>query len=188
MAKVVVAITTGLTTSKMVSIAITGSPAVGKTTVSQLLASQGWEVLTVSELAKQFECQGEFDESMDSLEIDVHKLSEEYCPDGDNDIIIDGHLSHFLDVDAIIILRCQPDKLRDRLDARGYAEAKVNANVEWELISGTWAEILEFEINQPILELDVTNDSPSDSISKIIDWIDSGFEVSQQEKIDWLNQ
>tara|TARA_B100001540_G_C15605703_1_gene550653 strand:+ start:168 stop:734 length:567 start_codon:yes stop_codon:yes gene_type:complete len=188
LAKVVVAITTGLTTSKMVSIAITGSPAVGKTTVSQLLASQGWEVLTVSELAKQFECQGEFDESMDSLEIDVHKLSEEYCPNGDNDIIIDGHLSHFLDVDAIVILRCKPDKLRDRLYARGYTEAKVNANVEWELISGTWAEILEFEINQPILELDITNDSPSDSISKINSWIDSGFETPQQGKIDWLNQ
>tara|TARA_B100001741_G_scaffold183065_1_gene150737 strand:- start:1139 stop:1705 length:567 start_codon:yes stop_codon:yes gene_type:complete len=188
LAKVVVAITTGLTTSKMVSIAITGSPAVGKTTVSQLLASQGWEVLTVSELAKQFECQGEFDESMDSLEIDVHKLSEEYCPNGDNDIIIDGHLSHFLDVDAIVILRCKPDKLRDRLYARGYTEAKVNANVEWELISGTWAEILEFEINQPILELDITNDSPSDSISKINSWIDSGFETSHQGKIDWLNQ
>ena len=43
------------------------------------------------------------------------------------------------------------------------------------------AEILEFEINQPILELDVTNDSPSDSISKIIDWIDSGFEVPNKK-------
>ena len=172
----------------MVSIAITGSPAVGKTTVSQLLTSQGWEVLTVSELAIQFECQGEFDEAMDSQEIDVHKLSEEYYPDGDNDIIIDGHLSHFLDVDAIVILRCQPDKLRDRLDARGYNDAKINANVEWELISGTWSEILEFEMSQPILELDVTNDSPTDSISKISDWINSGFETSQQEKIDWLNQ
>ena len=172
----------------MVSISITGSPAVGKTTVSQLLATQGWEVLTVSELAKQFDCQGEFDETMDSQEIDVHKLSEEYCPDGDKDIIIDGHLSHFLDVDAIVILRYQPDKLRDRLAARGYNETKINANVEWELISGMWAEILEFEINQPILELDVTNDSPSDSISKINDWINSGFKSLQQEKIDWLNQ
>ena len=58
----------------MVSISITGSPAVGKTTVSQLLATQGWEVLTVSELAKQFDCQGEFDKTMDSQEIDDHKL------------------------------------------------------------------------------------------------------------------
>jgi len=38
------------------------------------------------------------------------------------------------------------------------------------------------------LELDITNDSPSDSISKINSWIDSGFETPQQGKIDWLNQ
>ena len=49
---------------------------------------------------------------MGCVEIDIHKLAEKFMPNGDDNIIVDGHLSHFLEVDAIIILRCEPAKLR----------------------------------------------------------------------------
>jgi adenylate kinase len=65
-----------------------------------------------------------------------------------------GHLSHLLEVDAIVLIRCHPDVLKQRLEDRGYNEAKVRANVEWEMIAGTWSEILEFELDVPVLEVD----------------------------------
>ena len=175
----------------MVAIAITGSPAVGKSTVSQVLKGQGWDVLSVRELAKQYDCEGDFDKTRDSLEIDVHKLSECYQPVDDEDVIIDGHLSHFLDVDAIIILRCDPEQLRSRLEMRGYDERKINANVEWELLSGTWSELMEFDIDVPILELDCTDMPPTKAAEEILAWKNSDFAVKNVEKItaiDWLSK
>jgi len=173
----------------MVSIAITGSPAVGKTTISNLLKSQGWSVKSVAELAKSFDCEGDFDELMDCVDIEIHKLAEKYIMDTD-DVIIDGHLSHFLDVDAIIVLRCAPAKLRARLESRGYNEAKVNANVEWELIAGTWSEIAEFEIDVPILELDSSTLPSEELVEKVLGWVNADFKDNRttiSNAIDWLS-
>ena len=173
----------------MVSIAITGSPAVGKTTISNLLESQGWNVKSVAELATQFACEGNYDEIMDCVEIDIHKLAENFIPNSDQNIVIDGHLSHFLEVDAIIVLRCEPTKLRARLESRGYGAAKINANVEWELIAGTWSEIAEFDISTPILELDSSIISSEEMVDRVNTWINSAFTTDLatiSNAIDWI--
>lgn len=173
----------------MVVIAITGSPAVGKSTISNLLSSQSWKVKSVAELAKSLDCEGEYDDLMGCVEIDIHKLAEKFVPSLDDNIIVDGHLSHFLEVDAIIILRCEPTKLRTRLESRGYLEAKVNANVEWELIAGTWSEIAEFEIDVPILELDTTTSTAEELLEVINFWIEGNFTSNLtmiSDAIDWL--
>ena len=95
-----------------------------------------------------------------------------------------------MDVDAIIILRCEPAKLRTRLESRGYSESKVNANVEWELIAGTWSEIAEFKIDAPILELDSSNLSSEEIVAKVNNWINSDFKidlVTISNAIDWIS-
>ena len=118
----------------MPTIAITGSPGVGKTTVSQILSNLGWEVVSVTQLARDLDCLGDYDEVMTSQEIDIHRLSEMFEHEPNKQVIIDGHLSHFLTVDGIVILRCQPDILRQRLTIRDYSAAKINSNVELSLI------------------------------------------------------
>ena len=52
----------------MPTIAITGSPGVGKTTVSQILSNLGWEVVSVTQLARDFDCLGDYDDVMTSQE------------------------------------------------------------------------------------------------------------------------
>ena len=173
----------------MVSSAITGSPAVGKSALANLLETDGWNVESVADLAKQFSCEGDYDKMMDSVEIDIHKLAENFIPTSDQNTIIDGHLSHFLEVDAIIVLRCEPEKLRIRLESRDYSEAKVNANVEWELIAGTWSEIAEFEISIPILELDSTTSTAEELVEMVNFWIEGDFTSNLtmiSDAIDWL--
>ena len=51
-----------------------------------------------------------------SKEIDIHRLSDEWQHNEPGTIVVEGHLSHFLDVDAIIILRCNPKILQNRLE------------------------------------------------------------------------
>tara|TARA_B100000941_G_scaffold178819_1_gene128130 strand:- start:151 stop:675 length:525 start_codon:yes stop_codon:yes gene_type:complete len=171
----------------MPTLAITGSPAVGKTSVSEVLRNLGWDVVSVSQLAEDFDCVGDYDEVMDSREIDIHRLSELFECESNKKVIIDGHLSHFLAVDGIVVLRCQPDILRQRLTVRNYSSAKINSNVEWELVAGTWAEIIEFEIDQPILELDGGQLTPEQIANAITQWVKEGLPSTElPASIDWL--
>ncbi len=54
-------------------------------------------------------------------------------------------------------------------------------------MSGTWAEIIEFEMGQPILEIDTSELSPQEVTEIIHDWIDRGMVKNKQSAaIDWL--
>jgi adenylate kinase len=168
-------------------IAVTGTPGVGKTTIVKLLSAANFTIISVKDLAKQYGCEGDFDEATQSMDIDIHRLAEQFETDSLCDTIVDGHLSHLLDVDAIIILRCKPTLLKERLVKRGYSEQKITANVEWEMIAGTWSEIIEFELDQPILELDTTNCEPQELYEEITQWINDGYsQQSTHARIDWL--
>jgi adenylate kinase len=168
-------------------IAITGTPGVGKTTIVELLSAANFTIISVKDLAKQYDCEGDFDEATQSMDIDIHRLAEQFETESLGDTIVDGHLSHLLDVDAIIILRCKPSLLQERLAKRGYSEPKITANVEWEMIAGTWSEIIEFELDQPILELDTTNCEPEELYEAITQWINDGYsQQSTHTRIDWL--
>ena len=170
-------------------IAITGTPGVGKTTIVELFSEGDFTILSVKDLAKQYGCEGDFDESTQSMDIDIHRLAEQFESNLLDDAIVDGHLSHFLEVDGIVILRCNPSVLQERLAKRDYSESKIKANVEWEMISGTWSEIIEFELEQPILELDTTNSSPTEIYEQIIKWVSEGYsQDSMTARIDWLGK
>lgn len=170
-------------------IAITGTPGVGKTTIAELFSEGDFTILSVKDLAKQYGCEGDFDESTQSMDIDIHRLAEQFESNLLDDAIVDGHLSHFLEVDGIVILRCNPSVLQERLVKRDYSESKIKANVEWEMISGTWSEIIEFELEQPILELDTTNSSPTEIYEQIIKWVNEGYsQDSMTARIDWLGK
>ncbi len=171
-------------------IAITGTPGTGKTALCQLLGT-GYSVLSLKDLAEQYECLGSQDDADGAVPIDIHQLAEKWQFQCSETTFIDGHLSHFLDVDAIVVLRCNPLELEKRLQSRDYSTVKVAANVEWELISGTWSELLEFEISVPLLELDTTSISTEDLRTLVVSWIEDKFpsqslEESSSLAIDWM--
>jgi len=98
-----------------------------------------------------------------------------------------------LDVDAIIVLRCNPDILQKRLELRGYSEQKIKSNVEWELIAGIWSELLEFEIEVPILEIDTTEQDIEQSYRDAIVWLNGeltqeGLVEQAKKAIDWIEK
>ena len=167
-------VNTGVTVEDNLCIAVTGTPGAGKTTVCASLSSL-YNVLSLQELAAQNDCLGPVDESDGSAPLDIHKLSEIWDFDSKALTFVDGHLSHLLEVDAIVVLRCQPETLRTRLEDRSYSPSKITANVEWEMLSGTWSELLEFEIEVPLLELDTTAMSAEELVESIVQWVDEGL-------------
>ena len=124
---------------------------------------------------------GPIDSEEGAREIDIHALSSALGAIK-GPLIIDGHLSHLLNVDAIAILRCEPSVLRTRLEQRSYPTWKVESNIEWELIGGTWAEV---EI-QNVAEFDSSSKNIDDLWNNIREWIYSGL-PRLAPFVDWIN-
>ena len=169
-------------------VALSGTPGTGKTTISRLLQSEGFDVLSLEKKADKHNCLGELDTSDDSKPIDIELLisilSNAWDIMPENITIIDGHLSHFLPCDHTIILRCKPDILEDRLAKRGYSKKKIQGNVEWELIGSAWNDN---EDRDGWLELDTTELTENEVKERIIKWIADDFKPNASDTdIDWI--
>ena len=163
-----------------VRIAITGTPGVGKTS---FCAAMNRQTKSVEEIAAHHDCLGETERD-GAAPIDLEKLIRKIDWSEEGSILIDGHLSHLLPVDAIILIRCHPDILRKRLSERDYPQSKVDENVECELIGVVAAECLD----TPCLELDSAIGMEA-MIARAERWITDGFKPGRpNEGIDWIGQ
>jgi len=132
-------------------------------------------VISLRDYAEENECLGEIDED-GAAEIDVEKLSIIWR-NPETLTLIDGHLAHFIPVDALIVVRCDPRELEVRLAERGYSDRKIRANVEVEMLGGPWNDLLDDD--RPIYEgIDVEA------------WISAGCPhfTTPDMAIDWLSE
>jgi len=173
-----------------IRIAISGSPGVGKSTVSSLLEGFGYHIETVEGLAEEFGCIEDVDPRDGARPIDVEKLQKKlevaWEERPKSQTVIDGHLSHLLGVDCVVILRCRPEELRERLAGRSYPSRKIDENVDWEILGGPWAEM---EGGKPIIEFDTSCERSESIVAAIIQWASDDFKPrSPRNPIDWVGK
>jgi len=119
---------------------ITGVPGTGKGTVSAELAKKGFSVIAVNSLVTGLHLWKRKEKG--SKVADLAALRRELlcairlARKFRVDTVIEGHLlcELRLPADACIVLRTDPDLLRKRLEKRRYPKAKLEENVEAELI------------------------------------------------------
>lgn len=152
------------------SIGVIGTPGCGKTT---LCSELGLPVISMRDYAEENNCLGEIGKD-GAAEIDVEKLSATWINPAKL-TLLDGHLAHYIPVDALIVVRCDPNVLRARLIDRGYSEEKIRANVEVEMLGGPWNDLLDDV--RPIYEG-----------TDVEAWISSGCpqHTTPDMAIDWL--
>jgi adenylate kinase len=151
--------------------AITGTPGTGKTSVAGELRSRGYEVIDLSAHIRSNGLLGELDADRDTHEVDLDALNDslEEFRQKEGLVLMEGHLSHFMDCSGIIVLRCRPGVLAERLEARGYSREKVLENVQSEVLDVILCEATDSDI--PVFEVDCTEGDAStsaDSIEKIL--------------------
>ena len=134
-------------------IALTGTPGTGKTSVSKVLRGRGHDVLDMTQYIKDHGLREEYDADRDTYDVDVERLNDSLS--GYDGIIFEGHLSHFMDVDTIIVMRCHPDEMESRLKARGYDEEKVRENIQAEVLDVILFEAVDSGI--PTYAVDTTH-------------------------------
>jgi len=158
---------------------LTGTPGTGKTTAVKILASRGYATITVEELAGEHDCLEEID---GEWEIDVKKLAGSVRQPTEN-TILDGHLSHYVPGRFCIVLRCDPNIIWERLEARGYAPEKVRENVEAEAIDLILSEAIEHCLF--VFEIDTTDLSPEETADAIERIMNDDVDDYSPGKVDW---
>ncbi len=169
-------------------VALTGTPGTGKTSIAKLLVNHGFKVSDIQKLADEANAIDEIDPVDGAhpvdLEILLKHINDSWKLSALEMELIDGHLSHHLPVDAVVVLRCKPDVLRNRLIERSYDTSKIEGNVEWELLGGAWNER---GTDTPWVEFDTSYENPDVTVAKILTWIADGFKpTSPEDVIDWV--
>ena len=185
-------------------IGLTGTPGTGKTSISRLLEkNRGWKVIHLNELIKEQHLYTEIDDKRDAVIADmdlVREYLQEILDENDLDgeqitgnevIIIESHLAHYI-TDLAIVLRVYPPDLEMRLKTRGYSEEKIKENIEAEALDVILVEA--FEWCQKVFEVNTTGKSVAEvgqDIEKIIDNTISEKEEELSEykpgSIDWID-
>lgn len=147
-------------------IAVTGTPGTGKTTAVQRVETD-LHVIHLNEMirAQESELTTGVDPERGSAIADLDAIDAAVL-DRD-DLLIESHLAHRLDVDRVIVLRCQPSELDRRLRDRGASREKARENAEAEALDVILSEAVEAHGLESVYEIDTTDLRPSEVASTI---------------------
>jgi adenylate kinase len=183
-------------------IALTGTPGTGKTTVCGILSEHSqyrkqFHLIDLNKivLGKKFyigkdEMRDTYEADMDKLEERVNQIKNQVLQG--MDIIMEGHLSHFLPADVIIVLRTHPVALRKRLGKRkNYSFSKVKENANAEALDVILVESAERSKN--VFEINTTDINPLAVVTSVIAIIESLKQGKTPKdflpgKLNWIEQ
>ena len=168
-------------------ISITGTPGTGKTELGRELERRGRNVIFLSEFIEKNNLLEDFDEEMDSYDVDTDELNVALKEHRDSDSIyyLEGHLSHFVDTSKVIVLRCSPDVLAKRLRERGYPDNKVMENVHAEILDVILCEASTTETS--VYELDSTSHTSGELADLVLE-IEEGTDGHRPGNTDWTGE
>ncbi len=150
-------------------IAITGTPGTGKTEVAKELERKGYDVLYLNSIVDDFVIG--YDEERESKIVDEEKMNEYVKGIKEDGILfIEGHLSHLMDVDGVIVLRCHPEELVSRLEKRGWKKEKIMENAEAEALDIILDTALQK--HKMVWEIDTTDIDAENAADEVLNIIE----------------
>ena len=146
------------------AILVTGTPGVGKTTVSHKLASKlDAHYIGITELVKKQQLITGTDENRQTLVADTKKLSKQLqqtLAKTEGTVIIEGHYAVDVvpkkDVYTVFVLRRDPRQLKSTLENRGYKEKKLWENLAAEILDVCLCDALSACGAEKVCEIDVS--------------------------------
>ena len=172
------------------AILITGVPGTGKSTVAKLLSQKlGIPLLDISKLAIALGLYSHTDGEDGAKVVRLKELQGELSSAIKAErrgIIAEGHLGCEMElpVSLVIVLRCEPKTLRERLSGRDYPAAKISANALSEALD--YCTVLS-EKNfgkRKVWEIDTTQRAPEE-VAAEAEKIISGKARKKPKSISW---
>ncbi|MHC1566906.1 MAG: adenylate kinase family protein [Candidatus Syntropharchaeia archaeon] len=162
-------------------IALTGTPGTGKTSACRFLS---YNTLDINRLVEEKGFYKGFDEKRNCIIADIEKIKE-YVRNLKENVIMEGHFSHLLDPDMVIVLRTDPFVLKKRLEEKGFDKKKILENMEAEAIDVILIESLE-ECDE-VYEIDTTEKSVEE-VARCIEKIIEEKKGKKPGSIDWTGR
>lgn len=153
------------------NITVTGTPGTGKTSVSERLGDQlGLPVLSLNQILERKSI-GTIDN--EERVVEKSKISFDNLDiSSDDEWILEGHLSHFLDSDICVVLRCEPKELKRRLKDRNYSSDKIKDNVESEALDTILLQAVEHQ--ETVIEVENSQKPLRRTVEEIVRKIEKG--------------
>jgi adenylate kinase len=176
-------------------IVVTGTPGVGKTTVSQKLADKlDARHLSITNLVKEEKLITSVDKVRKTLVADTEKVAkrvQEILRSSVDNIIIDGHYAVDVvpkkDVNLIFVLRRDPAELKDVMEKRGFEGKKLWENLAAEILDVCLLDALSACGADKVCEIDVSDKTVEEVMEEIISVLDKK-KTCQNGIVDWLGK
>jgi len=172
-------------------VAISGVPGTGKTTACKMLECNGYNVVYINKLISVHpEFVTGYDKKRKVKEVEVGKLKKyiKYHYSRTSLTFVDSHYSHLLGPDVIIILRCDPKELINRLKKKRFRKEKIMENIEAEALDVITIESVQVKGKDNVYEIDITNLSTIKIVEAIKKIIETGTKNYSVGKLDWSEE
>ena len=166
------------------SIVITGTPGVGKHTITDIISKKmNLEVLDITKVAQK---SGLVEQNSGINEIDVEKLENYLEGKNSEKNIVVGHLAPFViskkDAKIVVILRRNPYDLIQVYNQRKYSRKKIKENVGSEVL-GIIAYDAMTKFQEKAVQIDVSKKTVEQVVDDVIKIISDN---KQSDEVDWL--
>ena len=132
--------------------------------------------------------EGLFEENNGIIEVDTDKLAKKLVDKISNDFVIVGHLAPYAleksQIDKIIILRRNPNKLVSIFHQRGYSKEKIQENIESEILGVISYDVFQ-KFNEKATQVEIRDTSIEENFNTIIKAIEK---ENFFDKVDWLEE
>lgn len=164
-------------------VALTGTPGTGKTTAAEHLETD-LEVIDLNDLIRSEGLATGEDAERGSLVADLEAVEQRLA--GRDDVVVESHLAHALPADRVVVLRCRPRQLRERLLERGESEAKAAENAEAEALDVVLSEAVDRHGLESVYEIDTTDRSPA-AVARAVDDVVAGEREPAAGTVDFTD-
>jgi len=176
-------------------VVVTGTPSVGKTVVSSLLASRLDAVhIDLGELVKREKLWSDLDKARATLIADMPKLSKQVqrmIERSERDIVLDGHFAVDVvpakAVHIVFVLRREPDELRRLMLKRGFRGNKLKENLAAEVLDVCLYNAVKACGVEKVCEIDVTGRKADEVVEEAVSVLE-GRKACAVGIVDWLGK
>ncbi len=165
----------------MTVVAISGTPATGKTAVARAVGKKlGWKVIELNKLAEERDLYSGYDEERKAKVVDLGRIQRALDNIEVPNLIIESHYAHEMKCDMVVMLRANPDELRKRGKEKGWSTGKADENVIAEIMEVCKQDALD--AGRKVFEVDTTGKRPDRVAGEVVKVIKRFVDLSVKSK------
>ncbi len=176
-------------------VVVTGTPGVGKTVISSILASKlNASHIDLGELVKRKKLWSSEDKTRRTLIADMPKLSkrvQEMIAHSERDVVLDGHYAVDVvpaqNVHIVFVLRRELDELKRAMEKRGFEGKKLKENLAAEVLDVCLYNAVKVCGVENVCEINVSGRKADDVVDEVVEVLE-GKKACAVGMVDWLGK